>query len=85
MEALIRKVMKERGLPFKQALNLAVRQGLSGMKSTDEFRTPTFRMGFYPEVPPETSLRLATGLEDEALIRRLAGGGDPAGAGETRP
>jgi hypothetical protein len=70
-EALVKRLMDERGLTFKQAVNHAIREGLAGSTRTP-FSTPTFRMGFDPAVPWDKALRLAAELEDEELVRRLA-------------
>jgi hypothetical protein len=70
VHALLRKLMRERGLSFKEAVNLAIRAGLaSGSETAAE--TPTFDLGA-PRVPLERALRLAGELEDEELIRKLA-------------
>lgn len=72
VEALLNKVMRERGLSFKQALNQAIRRGLAPRQTTSRFETPTFRLGFDPSVPLEKALRLAGELEDDELARKLA-------------
>lgn len=71
VEQLLRRVMRERGLSFKQAVNEAIRSGLAG-RSPARFQTPTFRMGFEPSLPWNQALRLAGELEDEELARKLA-------------
>lgn len=70
--ALVKRAMEERGVPFKVALNDAIRAGLAARGRRRPRRTPTFRMGFEPALPWEKALRLAADLEDEELIRRLA-------------
>lgn len=70
VEALVKQLMRERGLSFKEALNCAVRAGL-GKPRGEKFETPTHRLG-EPTVPLEQALRLAGELEDEELVRRLA-------------
>ena len=71
-EALIKKLMRERKLSFKEALNEAIRAGLTPKARTGRFRTPTFKMGFDPVIPWDKALRLAGELEDEELVRKLA-------------
>ena len=72
VEALLRRRMHERRLTFKQALNDALRAGLTRADdSTPAAATPTFRMG-EPQVPLDKALRLAAELEDDELARRLA-------------
>jgi hypothetical protein len=71
VHALVRKLMRERGIGFKEAVNLAIRQGLAPAGRSDGARTPTFDMG-EPAVPIEKALRLAGELEDEELVRKLS-------------
>lgn len=66
---LLRRLMRERDLSFKQALNHAVRRGLAPAPASH--RTPTFSMGA-PTVPITHSLRLAAELEDDEIARKLA-------------
>lgn len=70
-DAIIRRLMRERGMSFKDAVNCAIRNGASLSAGRTAFRTPTFAMGS-PAIPIDKALRLAAELEDEALIRRLA-------------
>ncbi len=70
-DALVRRLMRERGLSFKQAVNEAIRAGSPAAVRRRAFRTPTFDMG-RPAVPVEHALRLAGELEDEELVRKLA-------------
>lgn len=71
VEALLRKAMRERGISFKDALNQAVRVGLSRPASR-EYRLPfTARMGFRPDVALDKAHTLAGALEDEELVRKL--------------
>ncbi|MFV2064338.1 MAG: antitoxin [Chloroflexota bacterium] len=70
-DAAIRRLMKERGLTFKQAVNEGIRSGLTPHSSQDAFRTPTFAMG-RSAVPIDKAMRLAAELEDEEIIRKLA-------------
>ncbi len=69
VEALVRQLMRERGLSFKQAVNHAIRAGLA--PQSEAFRTPTRDMGT-PSVPLDKALELAGALEDEELLRKLA-------------
>lgn len=72
VEALVRDLMRRRGIGFKEAVNEAIRAGL-GRKGSKPFRTPTFDMG-EPAIPLDHALRLAADLEDEELTRRLDAG-----------
>ncbi|HXX59871.1 MAG TPA: hypothetical protein VEI48_01120 [Candidatus Sulfotelmatobacter sp.] len=69
-DALVRRLMRERGLSFKAALNEAIRAG-SRRPARRTFRTPTKVMG-PPAIPLDRALRLAAELEDDELIRKLA-------------
>ena len=71
VDALVKRLMRERGIGFKDAVNHAIRAGLAPGERTP-FRSPTFRLGFDPSVRWDKALRLAAGLEDDELIRRLA-------------
>ena len=71
-ETLIRQVMLERGVTFKQALNDAIRAGAAGREGP-RHETPSFDMGV-PTVDVTKALRIAGELEDEALITRLRRG-----------
>jgi hypothetical protein len=68
--ALVERLMRERDLSFKEAVNHAIRAGLAGRREGST-PTPTFRMGA-PMVPLDRALRIAAELEDEELMRRLA-------------
>lgn len=71
VEALVKRLMRERGLSFKEAVNHAIRAGL--VEPTEEAaRTPTYRMGAEAAIPLDKALGLAGELEDEDLARRLA-------------
>jgi hypothetical protein len=74
VEALLNKMMTERGLTFKEAVNGLLRSALA--RSTDgpvDFSFPTYEMG-EPTVPLEHALRVAADLEDEEIIRKLSVG-----------
>ena len=66
-EAIVRRLMRERGLSFTEAVNEAIRADapLTGRR---EFRSPTFDMG-QSAVPVEHAVRLAGELEDKDLVR----------------
>lgn len=72
VETLVKTVMKERGVSFKEALNQAVRAGLGTRESSAPFRTPASPMGFNPAVPWDKALRLAGDAEDDELVPKLA-------------
>lgn len=73
VDALLKRAVRERGVPYKVAVNDAIRAGLgSPSKRRRPQATATFRMGFEPALPWDKALRLAADLEDEELLRRLA-------------
>lgn len=71
-EALIKRMMRERGITFKDAVNTAIRAGLVSGVPSPPFSTPTFSMGAHPQVDLDKALRLAGELEDEEIAREIA-------------
>lgn len=69
VEAIIRKLMRERGLSFKEAVNLAIRAGLRSNSSAEPFETPVFDLGG-ARYPLDRALALSGLLEDEELMRK---------------
>jgi hypothetical protein len=67
-EALVRRLMRERGLSFKQDVHEAIRAGAPEVGRRRAYRTPTFRMG-RSVVPVDHALRLAGYLKDEETVR----------------
>jgi len=66
--ALVRKRMQERKVSFKQALNDAIRAGVTAQAPRKPFRTRTAAMGT-ASVTLDRALQLAGELQDEELIR----------------
>lgn len=73
VEQLVRQVMRERGVGFKQAINEAIRGGLAPPRSAGDASFPTHDMG-EALIDVTRALRLASELEDQELARRLAQG-----------
>jgi hypothetical protein len=70
---LVERVMRERGLSFKEAVNAAIRAGLAD--SPREGRSYTSPRELGPaRVELTKALDVAERLEDDALARRLAEG-----------
>ena len=69
VEALVKKLMHERGVTFKQAVNDAIRSGLA-TKRRKPVTFPTYDMGI-PRIPGDKVLQLAAELEDEEIIREV--------------
>ncbi len=70
VEALLRRAMRERGEPFKQVLNAAIRAGFIGARESAPFRQPTFDMG-EPLVDLTKALALAAELEDAEILAKM--------------
>lgn len=73
VEALVRTAMRQRGLSFKEALNSAIRAGLTQSKSGKRrFVQPTFALGAEQNFRWDKALAAADALEDEELARKLS-------------
>lgn len=72
-DAYVRRLMRERGISFEQAVNDAIRAGCAAGRPATPPELPTFRMG-PPKIDLTKALRLAGRLEDEAALRRVAEG-----------
>jgi hypothetical protein len=73
VEALIRVAMKQRGLTFKDALNSAIRDGLTVHRPrTDRFVQTTFSLGAEQNFRWDKALSAAEAMEDEELGRKLS-------------
>lgn len=74
VERMLRTAMRERGVSFKEALNLAVRAGLSRREARRrrKFVQKTFALGTEQHFRWEKALAAAEAMEDEELVRRLS-------------
>jgi hypothetical protein len=70
---LVERAMRERGLSFKEAVNEAIRMGLSAPPSTPRSYTTPRVLG-PARVDLTKALQVAADLEDDALARRIAEG-----------
>jgi hypothetical protein len=73
VEALLKKLMKERGLSFKEVVNSCLRAALSPAAPRVDYFFPTFDLGA-PAVDTVHALRLASDLEDEETAREMSVG-----------
>lgn len=73
VELMVKRLMKERGLSFKEAVNTGLREALGKDAVGVDFSFTPMHLGA-PKVALEHALRLAGELEDEELIRKLAVG-----------
>lgn len=72
--ALVHKLMRQKNISFKAAVNEAIRRGLSSSaKNEAVVKTPTQAMG-KPKVSLSKALQLAGQLEDEELARNFSAG-----------
>ncbi len=71
-EALVRRRMRERNVSFKQALNDAIREGMTP-DGGRVFRTQTADLGL-PTINLDRALQVAAELEDEELVRKMRSG-----------
>jgi len=69
--AKLRRLARERGVSFKEALNSALRLGLSGRAATRPYRLEARPMRLRPGIDLDKALRLAGELEDAETIRKL--------------
>lgn len=73
MQALIQTAMKERGLSFKDALNSAVRAGLTqGNPKRRNFVQKTYSLGSDQNFRWDKALGAAAAMEDEELNRKFS-------------
>jgi Arc/MetJ family transcription regulator len=72
VEALIGRAMKERGLSFKEAVNSALRAGLTQTKPGKRYLQKTFALGSEQNFRWDKALAAADAIEDEELSRKLA-------------
>jgi len=71
---ILEETMKARGIPFKQALNDAVRTGLAPSRSRKRrrFVQKTYSLGAEQHFRWDKALAAADAIEDEELLRKLA-------------
>jgi hypothetical protein len=74
VERLLRNSMRERGVSFKQALNEAIRSGLTRVnrRSSRHFVQKSFPLGAEQYFRWEKALAVADAIEDEEISRKLA-------------
>ena len=73
VQALIHRAMKERGISFKEALNSAVRAGLTpGRSKRRNFVQKSYSLGSDQKFRWDKALEAATAMEDEELSRKFS-------------
>lgn len=73
VETLLKKLMDERGLSFKDAVNGLLRDALAPAAHRVDYSFPTYDLG-RPTVELERALQVAAELEDEEIVRKLSAG-----------
>ncbi len=73
-ERMIRALMRERGVSFKQALNDAIRAGMGPAKpaGTRRFTQKTYPLGAEQNFRWDKAHAVAASIEDEELSRKLS-------------
>lgn len=72
VDAKLRSLARDRGISFKEALNLSLRAALGAQTGTPRrYRVPTWPMGLRAGVDLDKALRLAGDLEDAEIVRKL--------------
>ncbi|MFA5786261.1 MAG: antitoxin [Actinomycetota bacterium] len=72
LAAKLKKVARQRGISFKEALNTMLRAGMGAAASTARpYRLRARRLGLRPGIDLDKALRLAAALEDEETTRKL--------------
>ena len=73
IERIVRGLMRERGVSFKQALNDAIRAGLAPKRSGGRrFTQKTYSLGADQYFRWDKALAVAEAIEDEELSRKLS-------------
>ena len=74
VERVLKAAMRDRGVSFKQALNDAIRTGLSKQASRPKqrFVQKTYSLGAERFFRWDKALAVADAIEDEELIRKMA-------------
>lgn len=73
-DALVKELMRVEGITFKEAVNRAIRTGLSPRRRARRFRQRTAVLGLNPAISYDKALQLATQLEDQEILRELSQG-----------
>jgi hypothetical protein len=76
VRSILEDAMRARGVPFKQALNDAIRTGLAPVRTRHKrrFVQKTFSLGAEQHFRWDKALAASDAIEDEELMRKLAMG-----------
>jgi len=74
VERMLRSAMRERGISLKEALNEAVRAGLTTAKrkASRRFVQKTYSLGAEEQFRWDKALAVAEAIEDEEILRKLS-------------
>ena len=68
----LRRLARERGISFKEALNASLRAGIgTDVGGARPYRLRPRALKLRPGIDLDRALRLATTLEDEEIVRKL--------------
>lgn len=67
----LKETARAHGVSFKEALNAAVRAGLTAGRSATSYRTPSRALGLRPGIDLDKALQIAGQLEDAEMVRKL--------------
>lgn len=72
LDARLRRIARERGISFREALNASLRAGLGApVHPPRPYRLRPRSLGLRPGIDLDHALRLAAALEDEEAVRKL--------------
>lgn len=70
--AKLKALARRKGIPFKKALNQAIREGLRGRRvPAPPPKAYTQAMNLRPGINLDKALQLASAFEDEEILRKL--------------
>jgi hypothetical protein len=74
VERMLRTLMRERGISLKEALNEAVRAGMTTpkRKAGRRFVQKTYSLGAEEQFRWDKALAVAEAIEDEEIVRKLS-------------
>jgi Ribbon-helix-helix protein, copG family len=73
VDARLRALARERGVPLRVVLNDALRAGLHPGPRDDAapYKLPSRRLGLRPGIDADKALALAGAMEDDEILRKL--------------
>lgn len=71
VDAKLRSLARERGVPLKTVINDALRAGTRPAVEDEPYRFPTHPLGARPEFNLDKATQLAAELEDEEIVRKM--------------